>query len=103
MNWTKLHVKSQALAIQAELAVRSGDADSSKDLYLRAARFEKKALKTIDSSKIRTYEIIAISVVSLFSKAEQPEIARGLIDFFLSKKTLSAAADEALLTMRGFL
>ena len=69
MTWTELHSKSESLAIEASLAQRNRDAFGAQELFRQAARFEKQALDALDSSKVRTRGITAVSTVALWFKS----------------------------------
>ena len=69
MTWAELHSKSESLAIEASLAQRNRDASSAQELFRQAARFEKQALDALDSSKVRTRGITAVSTVALWFKS----------------------------------
>jgi hypothetical protein len=66
MTWNELHIASETAAIEAEEAFRGGDTASARLLYQRAAESEEQALSVVDSSKMRTRGITAVSAVALW-------------------------------------
>ena len=68
MSWSSHHSRSEKLAIEAELAVRAGDAPRAETLYREAAEQEAAAFDAIEKGKDRTRGITAVSAVSLWYK-----------------------------------
>lgn len=71
MTWLAPHQQSEALATQASMLSRAGDATGAQRLYLDAAVAEQAALQQLDASAPRTVGIIAISAASLWFKARE--------------------------------
>ena len=78
MSWADFHSASEAAAIEAEQAFRSGNSSQAALLYAKAAESEEQALAHIDATKIRTKGITAVSAVSLWYKAAAYERAEQL-------------------------
>ncbi len=70
MTWLDHHIRSEHFASDAEIARRRGERDLASELYGSAARAESQALEELDTSKLRTYGIIAVSAVALHHKAD---------------------------------
>ena len=75
MTWIEKHRESEEFAAQAESRIRMGRAEEARHLYLAAAEAEAVALLQIPSDKCRTLGITAVSTVSLFFKAGEPNKA----------------------------
>ena len=71
MTWAELHTKSEKLAIEAQLALRARNTEQALDLYRQAAEAEQQALHQLDTSKLRTRGITAVSAVALWFKASE--------------------------------
>ena len=71
MTWSESHQRSEALASDAFLALRSGQAQVAETLYAKAAQAEEDALHQVEQSKRRTLGITAVSAVSLWFKARE--------------------------------
>lgn len=84
------HTKSEALASEAELAVRAGDRGRAIKLYARAAGYELQALNGIPEQKARTRGILAVSAASLYYKAREWDAAEQVIFRFLSETGLAS-------------
>jgi len=69
MSWIIHHSKSEEYASQAEFALKQGDKENAGKLYQQAAEEEATALNELDSNKVRTIGIIAVSAASLYYKA----------------------------------
>lgn len=96
MSWSKLHAESERLAIDAQLASRTRNADHSLALYKQAAEAERKALDQIDLSKVRTRGITAVSVVALWFKAREYALAEQLAHSTLADPLIPEFAREEL-------
>ena len=71
MSWATHHAQSEALASQAEAALRNGDREGALALYRLAARAEERALDALDPGKTRTLGITVVSATSLWFKANE--------------------------------
>jgi hypothetical protein len=69
MSWISHHQRSQLLAIEAHEALRQGDAERARSLFIQAAQNETSALEEVPPEKIRTLGITAISAASLWYKS----------------------------------
>ena len=78
MSWLEHHRKSELLASDAETASHQGDNAKGRELYKKAAEAEENALREVGHDQRRTYGITAISAVSLYLKAAEPQAARDL-------------------------
>jgi len=78
MSWLEHHRKSELLASDAEIASHRGDGERARELYKKAAEAEENALREVGHEQRRTYGITAVSAVSLFLKAAEPQAARDL-------------------------
>lgn len=96
MSWALLHAESERLAIDAQLAARSGERDRANELYRQAALAESDALSSLDASKPRTRGITAVSAVSLWFKAEDYVAAEQLAHALLADPFLPDFAREDL-------
>jgi hypothetical protein len=96
MTWAELHAKSESLAIEASLAQRNRDALSAQELFRQAARFEKNALDALDSSKVRTRGITAVSTVALWFKSGEYVQAELVAHSALSDVTIPEFARQEL-------
>ncbi len=96
MSWLKHHTQSEAYASQAEALFRNRQFDRATELYRLAADAEVKALENLDSSKIRTIGITAVSAASLYFKARDFLQARKTAHQWLSTDLLPTFAVEEL-------
>lgn len=78
MTWLEHHRKSEMLACDAETASYRGDNTQARELYKKAAEVEENALQEVRHDQPRTYGITAVSAVSLYLKAAEPQAARYL-------------------------
>ena len=88
MTWVDLHVESEWLAIEAQLAFKSRNTVQAIDLYRQAAEVEQKALAQIDISKVRTRGITSVSAVALWFKAGEYEHAEQLAYLMLADSNM---------------
>jgi len=100
VTWLQHHTTSEQLAADAEVAARGGDVPRARGLYTRAAEAEEHALADIEPGKSRTLGISAVSAVSLYYKAAQPQAAERLAYRWLASEGLPNFAAEQL---RGLL
>lgn len=84
MTWIELHTASEAAAIRAEEAFRGGEAANARLLYETAAESEERALAAVDSAKMRTRGVTAVSAVALWYKAAAFERAEQLAHSMLA-------------------
>jgi len=96
VSWNTHHSASEGLAIDAELASRSGDKRLAEDLYRKAAAEEAAALESLGAEKLRTRGITAVSAVSLWYKAHDYATAEGLAYRCLSADHLPSFAQAQL-------
>jgi hypothetical protein len=88
MTWIEFHTASEAAAIEAEEAFRGGKATSARLLYRAAAESEERALAALESAKLRTRGITAVSAVALWYKAAAFERAEQLAHSMLADPLL---------------
>jgi hypothetical protein len=69
MTWLESHSISERLAGEAENLLRAGDELAAKRLFAEAAAQEEAALLQLESSKVRTWGITAVSAAALWFKA----------------------------------
>ena len=96
MSWTKNHEVSERMASQAQAALREGRQREALDLYARAAHAEELAVADMDTAKVRTLGISAVSAVSLYYKAAKFERAEEVAARWLGSNPLPAFAREQL-------
>jgi hypothetical protein len=96
MTWATLHEESERLAIEASLAVRSRRHESALSLYRRAAELEREAYKQLDTSKVRTRGITAVSAVALCYKASDFNAAEQLAYTLLADSSLPEFARDEI-------
>ena len=99
MTWIEFHTASEIAAIHAEEAFRGGDAAKARLLYETAAESEERALATVDSAKMRTRGITAVSAVSLWYKADAFHRAEQLAHSMLADPQLPGFARVELRTL----
>jgi hypothetical protein len=96
MTWALLHAKSEALAIEASVAIKNRDEAKAQDLYKSAAQFEKQALELLDPSKTRTRGITAVSAVALWFKGGEYAQAEQIAHAALADATTPDFARQEL-------
>ena len=96
MTWAESHQRSEALASEAFLALRSGLVQAAETLYAKAALAEEEALHHVDQSKQRTLGITAVSAVSLWFKAREYRRAEQLAFSILGMDALPEFASNDL-------
>jgi len=99
MSWLTFHSESEKLAIDAHLAASNKQYDRSLELYRRAAEAEKRALESIDPSKIRTRAVTAVSAVALWFKGREFAAAEQLAYAMLADTTVPEFARQELRTL----
>ena len=100
MSWITYHRASERLASEAQAASIRGRRAEALELYAQAADAEEKALYVLDSSKVRTIGITAVSAASLYYKAANLARAEELAGHWLELGALPNFAREQL---RGLL
>jgi hypothetical protein len=96
MTWLEHHAASEHLAAEAEMAALKGEESRAQALYGEAARLEALALDDLDTSKVRTLGITAISGVSLYYKAMDFRTAEVLAHKWLANPALPPFAVDDL-------
>lgn len=96
MTWADIHQRSEALASEAFLALRSGRVQEAAELYSHAAAAEEAALRELDKTKPRTLGITAVSAVSLWFKAKDYKRAEQLAFAMLGSDSLPEFAVSEL-------
>lgn len=69
MSWSTHHTQSEALASQAEVALRQGQHAEALVSYRLAAVAEEQACEALDTSHTRTLGITVVSAAALWYKA----------------------------------
>jgi len=100
VSWGRFHRESESLAASAESALRESDQERARELYLKAAALEEKALAALDMKKRRTVGITAVSAVALYYKAKAYREAETLACRWLSGPNLP---DFAVLQIKELL
>ena len=88
MSWLEFHKESEQLAYEAEIAAHRGNIAQAREIYLKAAQAEEKALDELESDKPRTYGITAVSAASLYFMAAEWQVARNLAYRYLGSGRL---------------
>jgi hypothetical protein len=96
MSWLVHHTRSEEYANQAEECHRQQEFDRAVELYRLAAETEKNALESLDSHKIRTIGITAISTASLYYKAREFALAKRVAHKWLANEFLPPFAINEL-------
>ena len=96
MSWLGHHQESEQLASDAEIAAHRGDIPQARELYIKAAQAEEKALQELEFNQSRTYGITAVSAVSLYFKAAQWQTARNLAYRCLGSERLPVFACQQI-------
>ncbi len=96
MSWLEQHSLSERYAVEAEAALRKGDADAATSLYGLAATAELAALSEIDVLKIRTLGVTVVSAAALFFKAKDYRKAEVIAHQWLSSDHLPGFASGQL-------
>jgi hypothetical protein len=96
MTWKESHQRSEALASEAFMALRSGQVQVAETLYAKAAQAEEDALRQVDESKGRTLGITAVSAVSLWFKASEYRHAEQLAFSMFGMEALPEFASNDL-------
>jgi hypothetical protein len=78
VSWSDHHSLSEKLAVDAELARRSGQIVLAESLYRKSAIEEVAALEALESDKARTRGITAVSAVALWYKGREFSYAERL-------------------------
>lgn len=88
MTWAEYHSESERFASNAELMIRTGNADQAVESYRSAAEAETKALSALSPEKKRTIAITAVSAVALWYKSHEYSTALQIAHTSLAKWTL---------------
>ncbi|MFT3671770.1 hypothetical protein [Aestuariivirga sp.] len=96
MTWAANHGESQRWADMAHVNLRRGDAKAAEECFKMAAQFELDAYNALSPEKIRTLGITAVSVVSLFYKANELAEAENYAHRFCADLRLPEFANEEL-------
>lgn len=88
MSWLEYHQESEQLASEAEIAAHRADISQAREIYLKAAQAEEKALQELELNQPRTYGVTAVSAVSLYFKAAEWQAARNLAHRCLGSERL---------------
>ena len=96
MTWLEHHSQSEGYAADAEIAYHQKERGRAQELYAKAAEAEKQALYSLDSSKVRTYGISAVSLVSLYFKAARLDDAETMAHRLLATEYLPGFARSQL-------
>jgi hypothetical protein len=96
MNWLVHHTLSEEYASQAEEFHRQQEFDRAVELYRLAAEKENNALESLDSHKMRTIGITAISSASLYYKAREFTLAKRVAHKWLGSEFLPIFAIDEL-------
>jgi len=96
MSWSEHHSQSEQLAAEAGLALQRRETALAHELYVKSAEAETKALKALDTSKVRTLGISAVSAVSLWYKGREYERAEQAACQWLATKLLPPFAVEQI-------
>lgn len=99
MTWAEFHAESEKIASAAELAVNHGEVAAARELYLKAAEAETRALEALDVKKVRTLGVTVISAVALWYKAHEFPQAERLAHKWLATDVLPFFAVEQLQTL----
>jgi hypothetical protein len=78
VSWAELHKESERLATEAQLSLLAHNPGKTSELYKSAAEFEKRALDSLELSKVRTRGITAVSAVALWFKGGEYALAEQL-------------------------
>jgi hypothetical protein len=79
LSWDQHHSTSEKLAVDAQLASRSGDTSRAQELFRRAAKEETAAFDALEGDKQRTRGITAVSAAALWYKARDYASAEQLL------------------------
>jgi hypothetical protein len=96
MSWIAHHSESEQFAAQAEAASRLGHLAEARRLYALAAEAEQRAIQDLDSAKVRTFGISAVSAVALLLEASDLRSAENAAGQWLSSPGLPAFARQQL-------
>lgn len=96
MSWSTYHLQSEQFASLAEEEVRKHSFDRAVEFYREAAEQEQRALDYLESTKVRTRGITAVSAVSLWFKAREYNKAKVLAYKCLGSDSLPPFAVEQL-------
>ena len=92
MSWNDHHSLSEKLAVEAEVARRSGQPETAEELYRKAAAEEAAALDDIQGDKARTRGVTAVSAVALWYKGRDYSVAERFAHQYLAAGHLPSFA-----------
>ena len=99
MSWREHHRRSEEIASEADIAMRSGNVRHAQELYQRAAAEERLAITAIAPSKKRTFSVSAVAIASLYFQGQLlDEAERAACEFFASDR-ISAWGQQELRTL----
>lgn len=90
------HYKAQELSTKAKDALSLGEVNKALKLFGEAAKNEFHALKDVPDDKIRTRSILAVSVASLYYKAQLLSEAEKVLFQLLGNEKLEIWAEQQL-------
>ena len=96
MTWLQFHSESEKRAIEARTALAAGDNARALKLYGQAADLEERALSAVETSKIRTRGITAVSAVALWYKSGDYVAAERLAYGLLADESIADFARDQL-------
>jgi hypothetical protein len=96
MSWLVYHTRSEEYASEAEKFYRQRENVRAAELYRLAAEAENHALDNLDPGKTRTLGITAVSVVSLYYKAQEFALAKRIAHKWLATELLPPFAIDEL-------
>jgi 5,6,7,8-tetrahydromethanopterin hydro-lyase len=100
MTFMSRHRESERLASQAEEAWRAGEFAEAARLYSLAGDTEEQALADLNTSKVRTVGIAAVSTAALYFKAGRGRDALRITDKWLASGLLPEFATSDLESIR---
>lgn len=99
MSWREHHRRSEEIAGEADIAMRSGNMRYAQELYRRAAAEERLAITALAPSKGRTFSISAVAIASIYFQGQLlDEAERAACEFFASDR-ISAWGQQELRTL----
>lgn len=99
MSWREHHRRSEEIASEADIAMRSGNVRRAQELYQHAAAEERLAITALAPSKKRTFSISAVAITSLYFQGQLlDEAERAACEFFASDR-ISAWGQQELRTL----
>jgi tetratricopeptide (TPR) repeat protein len=96
MSWLVHHIQSEQYSSQAQQFSKPHEEVVARKLYELAAKAEVNALNCLDSSKMRTFGITAVSAVSLYFKAQEFFLAKEFAEKWINIESMPSFAIEQL-------